>query len=89
MKWTDIDDIAIALCEAHANVDPLKVNFVDLHRWVCALPGFAENALQDGQGRSSIVRTACAGWAMFILERLVKPGGRPIGACPAIRSFCP
>ena len=25
MKWTDTRDIAIALCEAHPDVDPLKV----------------------------------------------------------------
>jgi FeS assembly protein IscX len=32
MKWTDIDDIAIALHEGHSEVDPLKVRFTDLHR---------------------------------------------------------
>ena len=49
MKWTDINDIAIALAEAHADADPLKVNFVDLHRWVCALPGFADDPNRSGE----------------------------------------
>ena len=40
MKWTDINDIAIELVEAHADKDPLQVNFVDLRDWVMALPGF-------------------------------------------------
>ena len=40
MKWTDINDIAIELAEAHADKDPLRVNFVDLRDWVMALPGF-------------------------------------------------
>ena len=31
MKWTDTRDIAIALVEAHPDVDPLKVRFTDLH----------------------------------------------------------
>ena len=40
MKWTDINDIAIELTEAHPDKDPLKINFVDLRDWVMALPGF-------------------------------------------------
>ena len=40
MKWTDINDIAIELAERHADIDPTRVNFVDLMRWVMALPGF-------------------------------------------------
>lgn len=40
MKWTDIQDIAIALCEAHPSIDPQYVRFTDLHAWVMALPDF-------------------------------------------------
>jgi FeS assembly protein IscX len=47
MKWTDTREIAIALAEAHPDVDPLQVRFTDLHAWVCALPGFS-----DAPGRS-------------------------------------
>ena len=38
MKWTDINDLAIELSEAHPTVDPAKINFVDLMNWVMALP---------------------------------------------------
>ena len=38
MKWTDINDIAIELCDAYPDQDPLRVNFVDLRDWVMALP---------------------------------------------------
>ena len=38
MQWTDITDIAIELLEAHPDVDPLAINFVDLRNWVLALP---------------------------------------------------
>lgn len=48
MKWTDVNDIAIALADAHPAVDPLTVRFTDLHAWVLALPGF-----DDAPGRSS------------------------------------
>jgi FeS assembly protein IscX len=49
MKWTDTREIAIALAEQHGDVDPMKVNFVDLHRWVCALPGFADDPKRSGE----------------------------------------
>jgi FeS assembly protein IscX len=49
MKWTDVTDIAIALSETHADVDPRTVNFVDLHRWICALPGFADDPKRSGE----------------------------------------
>jgi FeS assembly protein IscX len=41
MNWTDTLDIAIALDEAHPDVDPQWVRFTDLHAWVLALPGFS------------------------------------------------
>jgi FeS assembly protein IscX len=40
MKWTDTIDIAIELVETHPDVDPLSINFVDLRKWVLALPDF-------------------------------------------------
>jgi FeS assembly protein IscX len=49
MKWTDTQDIAIALTEAHPEVDPKTVRFTDLHRWVCALPGFADDPKRSGE----------------------------------------
>ena len=48
MKWRDVRDIAIQLCERHPGVAPLTVRFTDLHAWVCALPGFTG----DPQGSS-------------------------------------
>jgi FeS assembly protein IscX len=42
MRWTDIHDIAIALEEAHPDVEIMGVRFTDLHKWVLALPGFAD-----------------------------------------------
>ena len=49
MKWTDSREIAIALAEAHPDVDPLTVRFTDLHQWVCALPGFADDPNRSGE----------------------------------------
>jgi FeS assembly protein IscX len=43
MTWRDAEDIAIALMEAHPDVDPLTVRFTDLHRWVTELRGFTDD----------------------------------------------
>ena len=40
MQWADVTDIAIELFEAHPDVDPLTLNFVDLRAWILALPDF-------------------------------------------------
>ena len=43
MKWTDVQDIAIELTEAHPEVDPQYIRFTYLHAWVLALPGFDDD----------------------------------------------
>ncbi|CAA7627908.1 conserved hypothetical protein [Candidatus Terasakiella magnetica] len=48
MKWTDTLDIALALEDAHPEVDNVNLRYTDLHRWVCALPGF-----DDEPGKST------------------------------------
>ena len=49
MKWTDSREIAIALSEAHPDIDPKRVNFVDLRSWVLALPEFADDPKRCGE----------------------------------------
>ena len=49
MKWTDTLEIAEALIEAHPEVDPKRVNFVDLMQWVLALPGFDDDPKRCGE----------------------------------------
>jgi FeS assembly protein IscX len=49
MKWTDSRDIAIALSETHADVDPRFVRFMDLRDWVMALPGFDDDPKHCGE----------------------------------------
>jgi len=43
MKWTDAQDIAIALASAHPGLAPLTVRFTDLHRFVRELPDFDDD----------------------------------------------
>jgi FeS assembly protein IscX len=49
VQWTDINDIAIELVEAHPGVNPLSINFVDLRNWVMALPGFDDDPNHCGE----------------------------------------
>jgi len=48
MKWTDSREIAIELMDAHPDVDPKSINFVDLMRWVMALPDFDDDPKHCG-----------------------------------------
>jgi len=49
MKWTDSLEIAIALDEAHPDVDPRFVRFTDLHTWVCELDEFDDQPDRSGE----------------------------------------
>lgn len=50
MKWSDAEDIALALLEKFPDTDPLRVRFTDLHRWVVELPGFEDDAKASNEG---------------------------------------
>ncbi len=49
LKWTDVNDIAIALEEKHSDQDPQFVRFTDLHQWVCELEEFDDDPERSGE----------------------------------------
>lgn len=49
LKWVDSLDIAIELDEAHPDVDPKSVNFVDLRQWVMDLDDFDDDPEHSGE----------------------------------------
>jgi FeS assembly protein IscX len=49
VKWTDTREIAVALAEAHPGIDPSRVLFTDLRRWVMELPGFDDDPAHCGE----------------------------------------
>ena len=53
ITWEDIEDIAIALDEAHPDTDPLKVRFTDLARLVQELDDFAGGPLDPSKGKAN------------------------------------
>ena len=59
MKWTDTQDIAIALADAHPDIDPRTIRFTDLHRWVCALDEFDDDPKHSGE---KILEAIQAAW---------------------------
>ena len=49
ISWTDSLEIAISLDEAHPDVDPMTINFVELRELVIALEDFNEGDSQCGE----------------------------------------
>ncbi|MFZ6844242.1 Fe-S cluster assembly protein IscX [Undibacterium sp. RuTC16W] len=49
MKWIDTFQIAEALYDKFPGIDPLKIRFTDLHRWVCELDGFDDDPNHSGE----------------------------------------
>lgn len=49
LKWTDSLEVAIALDEAHPDIDPRLVRFTDLMEWVLALEEFDDLAEHCGE----------------------------------------
>jgi FeS assembly protein IscX len=59
MKWTDTQDIAIALAEQRPDIDPRSVRFTDLYAWVQALEGFDDDPKRCGE---KILEAIQAAW---------------------------
>jgi len=59
LKWIDTLDVAIALDEAHPDVDPRYVRFTDLHDWVCELEEFDDDPKHSGE---KILEAIQAAW---------------------------
>jgi len=59
LKWTDTNDIAIELFEAHPDVDPLAIRFTDLHQWVMELADFDDDPNRSGE---KILEAIQAAW---------------------------
>ncbi|WP_431819903.1 Fe-S cluster assembly protein IscX [Burkholderia sp. F1] len=49
MKWTDSREIAIALADKHPDIDPQRINFVELRQWVLELDGFNDDPKHSGE----------------------------------------
>ncbi len=43
LRWTDVNDIAIELEDAHPDVDVVNLRFTDLWKWVRDIPDFDDD----------------------------------------------
>ena len=58
MKWTDSEDIGIALFERFPELDPLSVRFTDLHDWVCELEEFDDDPKASNEAKLEAIQMA-------------------------------
>jgi FeS assembly protein IscX len=58
MKWTDAEDIGIALVEKFPGVDPLTIRFTDLRERVLALDGFDDDPKQSSEPKLEAIQMA-------------------------------
>lgn len=58
MKWTDSEDIALALAEKFPAVDPLTIRFTDLRERVLALEDFDDDPKISNEPKLEAIQMA-------------------------------
>ena len=58
MKWTDAEDIAIALAEKYPGIDPLTIRFTDLRARVLALDEFDDDPKVSNEPKAPSIAAA-------------------------------
>ena len=58
MKWTDAEDIGIALAEKFRDLDPLTVRFTDLRERILALDGFDDDPKASNEPKLEAIQMA-------------------------------
>jgi len=58
MKWTDSEDIGIALDEKFPDLDPLTIRFTDLRQRVLELEGFSDDPHASNEPKLEAIQMA-------------------------------
>jgi len=58
MKWSDVEEIAMALYNNNPNIDPLTVRFTDLHKQIIELPEFSDDAKGSNEQKLEAIQMA-------------------------------
>ena len=58
MKWTDSEDIGVALAEKFPADDPLQIRFTDLRDRVMALDGFSDDPKSSNEPKLEAIQMA-------------------------------
>jgi FeS assembly protein IscX len=56
--WTNAEEIGIQLAEKFPGLDPFKLRFTDLHRYVTELEGFADDPAKSNESRLEAIQMA-------------------------------
>jgi FeS assembly protein IscX len=59
LRWTDVQEIAIQLAEAHPDADVVNLRFTDLWKWVQQLPEFSDD---PNKSNEKILEAIQAAW---------------------------
>jgi FeS assembly protein IscX len=58
ITWTDSEEIGIQLQEKFPQLDPLKVRFTELHKYVTELDGFADDPAKSNESKLEAIQMA-------------------------------
>jgi FeS assembly protein IscX len=58
LTWDQSEDIAIALYEKFPDMDPLKIRFTDLHKWITELDEFDDDPAASNEGKLEAIQMA-------------------------------
>ncbi len=58
LKWSQIEDIAIALREAHPEVNPMTVRFTDLRDWIADLEEWDDDIHRSNEAKLEAIQMA-------------------------------
>jgi FeS assembly protein IscX len=58
LTWDHTEDIALALFDKFPEIDPLKVRFTDLHKWITELDDFGDNPQLSSEGKLEAIQMA-------------------------------
>lgn len=59
LKWSDTRAMALALDDAHPDVNPRYLNLSDLRAWICVLEGFDDD---PGLGEERVLEAIQTAW---------------------------
>ena len=56
IMWSDSEEIGIQLQEKYPTLDPLKVRFTELHKYVTELDQFADDPTKSNEGKLEAIQ---------------------------------
>ena len=58
LRWSDVNDIAIELEDAHPDADVVNLRFTDLWKWVQERPGFDDDPRKSNEKTLEAIQMA-------------------------------